>query len=477
MFNINIPVFRSNNELVNAAFRIAVSDFIANIYPYKDGLLEKEELCIIAGSDYTTPWTRDAAINTWNSGGLIASEVAKNTLLAVLEKDNGKTKIAGQYWDAIIWTIGAWWEYLYTGDVEFLQLSLETTKNSLDFFEKTEFDDNLNLFSGPACYGDGVSAYPDAYVGGNGGILDFVNYHKDKLKSNGVGIPMFALSTNCLYYMAYKLVKIMSDELKLDCDKSFENKALNIKNAINKYFWLEDKGTYRYLIDDYGTCDFQEGIGVSFAILFGVADNDQINKILSSVYIAPQGIPCVWPSFSRYLKADQTGFGRHSGTIWPHIEAFFADAACKNGRVDLFEKELNLLSARAFRDGNFAEIYHPFSGQIYGGRQEMFEVGILEGRAVLKQTWSATGYLRLILFDLIGMRFTNKGIEFNPTLVMDINEIFLDNIVYRGSVLSIHVVGSGNVVDKIYVNDKEHYGYFMPCNNIKYNIKVVMKSY
>ena len=36
--------------------------------PFKDGILENEDDVIIAGLGYTTPWTRDAAINTWNAG-------------------------------------------------------------------------------------------------------------------------------------------------------------------------------------------------------------------------------------------------------------------------------------------------------------------------------------------------------------------------------------------------------------------------
>ena len=40
-----------------------------------------------AGGDYDTPWTRDAAINTWNAGRFLAPQVARDTLLAVCTPD------------------------------------------------------------------------------------------------------------------------------------------------------------------------------------------------------------------------------------------------------------------------------------------------------------------------------------------------------------------------------------------------------
>ena len=75
---------------------------------------------ILAGLDYDTPWTRDAAINVWNGAGLLLPDVARATLLSVLERAGETVRIGGQYWDAIIWTIGAWHHYLYTGDRELL---------------------------------------------------------------------------------------------------------------------------------------------------------------------------------------------------------------------------------------------------------------------------------------------------------------------------------------------------------------------
>ena len=124
-------------------------------------------------------------------------------------------RIGGQYWDAMIWTTGAWNHYLYTGDKEFLGLALEATRDSLAHFEREEFDAKTGLFRGPG-WSDGVAGYPDEYAnaGGSSSILDWPKHHPDKVSKPGYGIPMEALSTNCIYYNAYVTAEKMRAELK-----------------------------------------------------------------------------------------------------------------------------------------------------------------------------------------------------------------------------------------------------------------------
>lgn len=135
---------------------------------------------------------------------------------------------------------------------------------------------------------------------------------------------------------------------------------------------------FEYLIDKFGGCDYQEGMGQAFVILFGVANDEQTEKILKNQHITKYGIPCVWPSFTRYNTPDGSGYGRHSGTVWPHIQSFWADAAAQNGRYDLFCKEFNILTECSVRNVFFAEIYHPDAGEVYGDRQEFEKKGIIE---------------------------------------------------------------------------------------------------
>lgn len=441
------PYIKTDNEKINTAYHIAVSDLYGNIKPYKGGLLEKETPVIIAGMGYCTPWTRDAAINTVNGGALLFPDAAKSTLLSVLKEENGKIMIDGEYWDSIIWVWGAWHEYLLTGDRDFLETAYSAAVNTLEFFENTEFDEKRNLFRGPACYGDGVAAYPDIYAKpGESGIKAFADECGELCVKKGVGIPMFTLSTNCLYFKAYETAEKMAAEL--GTDKSFAEKAERMKAAINTHFWNEEKGKYRYICDDFGGCDYDEGMGHSFAILFGVADKNRAELVLKNQHITSFGTPCVYPSFPRYKQ----GYGRHSGTVWPHIQAFWADAAAKNGRFDLFEKEFNMLTDCSVRDGYFSEIYHPETGERYGGLQENKKQGIVLWESEKKQTWSASGYLHMLFSDIAGMNFEKDGIRFKPYVPEGITDIEIGGLRVRGCGINARISGNGVNVKSFTVN-------------------------
>jgi glycogen debranching enzyme len=451
----SIPTLNTDNRTINEAFRIAVGDLMGNVAPFKDGLLDRPLPVILAGLNYNTPWTRDASINAWNSASLIIPDVSRNTLLSVLVRSDGGVRIGGQYWDSIVWATGAWNHYLYTGDKAFLALALEATKNSLAHFEQTEFDAADNLFRGPG-WSDGVAAYPDEYAnaGGSSGILDWPKHNPNQVSKPGYGIPMKALSTNCLYYNAYVLVEKMAVELNAPVDPLWRTKAVNLKKAINTHLWNEKKANYRFLVGPFGACDLQEGLGSAYALLFGLASTTQAESVFATQHIAPAGIPCGWPNLRRYESADGLSFGRHIGTVWPQIQGFWAEAAAQAGRADVFGHEFFNLAAHAVRDKQFAEIYHPITGEIYGGLQENGDKGIILWQATSRQTWAATAYLRMVFLGLAGMRFDTDGIRFRPCVPKGISSVELRNIAYRRMIIDVTVRGSGTKVNELVVNGR-----------------------
>jgi len=450
-----LPSIASDSPLINKAFRIAMGDLIGNIQPFQDGLLDQPRPCILAGLDYDTPWTRDTAINVWNGIGLIFPDASRNTLLSVLEKRaGGEIFIGGQYWDAIIWITSAWAYFLYTGDRDLLALAYKAGRNSLAYFEASEYNRATGLFRGPACYGDGVAAYPDRYAetGGSSSILDWPGCNPGKISVPGAGLPMQTLSTNCLYYNAYRLIGSIARETGQPIDPEWEQKAIRLKTAINRNLWDQERGMYRYLTDEWGGSDHQEGLGNSLALLLGIADPDQSRQVLAHQFITPYGIPCVWPSFARYQITPES-FGRHSGTVWPHIQGFWAEAAVRNGAVEQFQHELFTLAELAVRDGMFAEIYHPLNGAVYGGLQE--GAPDWQWRSCRRQTWSATGFLRMALMGLIGMEFSNQGISFRPTLPPGVSRLDLQGLRYRSTVLHITIAGAGSHISEFKHNGQK----------------------
>lgn len=429
---------RTSSPEVDRAFEIALADASFNIRPYRGGLLDRAEPVFLAGESYGTPWTRDASINVWNGGGLLHPEVSRNTLLSVLDREAGELRIGGEYWDAVVWAPGAWSLYLATGDRDFLALALEATRNSLAHFERTELDAELGLFRGGAVYADGISAYPDTYSeAAHHNIIGWRDATPASLASPGEGLPMHALSTNCAYVHAYELAGAMAGELGADADPGWADRAVSLRAAIERHFWLPELGHYRYLLEPGAPAELQEGFGHAFAILFGIANAEQRASILRVQHVTPAGLPCLWPPFSRYVRDRQVG--RHCGTVWPPIQAFWADAAARSGRGDLVGHELFALARHAVRDGQFFELYHPETGLPYGGLQERAGAGVELWEPVAHQTWSATGFLRIVLAAVVGIRLTPASMAFEPLLPPGLDEVELTGLPYRAQTIDVRV--------------------------------------
>ncbi|MDD5676408.1 MAG: amylo-alpha-1,6-glucosidase [Kiritimatiellae bacterium] len=469
--NATIPFLQTGNRTIDKAFRIAMGDFLGNIHPIRKGLLAVEAPVIFAGIHYIEPWIRDASFNVWNGASLIAPEAAKNTLMSIIDESQGIRRVgyhSNHYWDAIISVIGFWQHYLYTGDREFLAQTFEVARNTMQFFEETEYDPQDGLFRGLACCMDCISGYPDElaypihdrsdYAGARGCKRLFTGA---QAPAKGDGIPFKAMSTNCVYFQAYKVLEQMAKALGQPSDRDWPAKAENLKCAINRNFWIDAKKYYYYIVGcpiGPGTCDHQEGFGHAFAILFDIADAERKKHVFANQYLAPAGLPYVWPNFPRYIKQyGPNEYGRGAGTVWPHVQAFWGDAALRNGRPDLFRRELMLMAQHAERDSHFAEVLHPVTGEIYGGVQEV------NYTSKPRQTWCATGFIRLVLRGLLGMEFAPDGIRFHPWLPPEIDHLVFSNLCYRQAILQIRVAGHGGKVERFAVNGVKQSKPWMPA--------------
>ncbi|MBR5108560.1 MAG: hypothetical protein IK099_00065 [Clostridia bacterium] len=393
----DIPEFSCGDETLERAFRLALGAFAINTKRVSSGLLAKPRPCLMAGLDYPSPWTRDAAINVYFAAALLAPDLARNTLLSVLETRGGEPVIGGQYWDRLIWLLGAERLWKTAGDTCFARLAFDAGRRTMDICLREEYDPSDGLFRGPAVYGDGVSAYPLRYRNPSlsSSILRWSAEHPASRTPVGGGIPMKALSTNCMYEYAFRVLARLADALGED-SAGFSRQAEELKDAVNRSFWNPDTGMYDYLAME---CEAQESLGLAFAVLFGIAGQDRARSVFEHAHITDHGVPCVWPPFPPY---DASGYGRHCGTVWPHIQGFWALAALKAGRGDLFSRELSALAGHAVRDGQFAEIYHPEDGRIYGGIQEGGGKYV-EWRSCAWQTWSAAALLGMVFYGVFGL--------------------------------------------------------------------------
>lgn len=426
------PILSAPNKILTEAWQLALRNLLeistVDCPPEtynRTGLWEASPgLMIRAGGGYPTPWTRDAAVNTMNAACFLEPEAAKNTLWAVCERVDGKLcfQMDNQSWDKVVWTLGAWNYYLATGDILFLKEAYETVKNSISMLEKTQYNEAFGLFTGGSFFNDGITGYPKK-LHQKGNESSFVGDHP-------AVASVMTLSTNCLYYRAYqilaKMVRKLQDADALKLEQYYLEKAENIKTAVNRWLWMEEKNTYAYLVYPNGEVDgSQEGCGLSFALLFEVCDRKKAEYILQNVQVSGCGLVSVWPPFEEISSLEKPL--RHNNLIWPFVNGFFADAAAKYGRADLLETELRNIAEMAVESRGFYEIYNPQTGKPDGGWQ-------CGGHwdSVSDQTWSATGFIRMVVYGLFGVDLQEDGIVFRPCVPDCMRPMRLDGLRIRG---------------------------------------------
>ena len=98
--HINLPRLECSDQHVGRLSVAQLATFLAMVL---ERLAWRHAYTVLAGMHYDRPWTRDAAINSWNALSFIWPDLAEETLTAVLTDDQQTgVRIGGQYWDAII---------------------------------------------------------------------------------------------------------------------------------------------------------------------------------------------------------------------------------------------------------------------------------------------------------------------------------------------------------------------------------------
>lgn len=451
------PKLTTEHKVVLQAYEMALKNLLeintvpcdATVYN-KSGMLDETlGLMIRAGGSYPTPWTRDAAVNTMNAACFLEPEVAKNTLWSVCERVDGKLcfQMDNQCWDKIIWATGAWKYYLATGDVEFLSDAFVTIEHSMELLEQTRFNEQYGLFTGGSFFNDGITGYPkDLYEEGK--ESSFVGDHAPTEQ-------IMSFSTNCLYYHGYcvlqKMQAILSKE-KAFLDTSFMAKAEKLKNALNHWFWREEKGTYAYLLYKDGRLDWsQEGCGMSFAMLFDICNKQQAEQMMRQCYRSQYGLMSIWPPFEGVSSIEKPV--RHNNLIWPVVNGFFMQAIAKWGFAEVLGDELEKMAYLAVANDAFWEIYNGETGVPDGG----WQVGC-HWDSVKDQTWSATGFLAGIVFGVFGVTLEEDKLTFHPCVPKNIKAMQIQGIRFRNVILDIELKESEDGASSIVINGEKTNG-------------------
>ncbi|WP_078863825.1 ricin-type beta-trefoil lectin domain protein [Streptomyces sp. AcH 505] len=417
------------------------------VYNSSGLMTDDPQTFIRAGGGYDQPWTRDAAVNSWNAASLLEPKQAANTLWsAVVKQSDGQLIVQqdNEQWDQVVWMTGAWNHYLVTGDRTFLTHAYQVATNTLNLRRSQNFNSSRGLFQGPSFFNDGIAGYPAPPA-------DSAESHGGYVGDYAATATMMTLSTNAVYYAAYRSTAQMAAALGRPAGEvsALGASADTLKTKINQNFWIPDKGLYGYFVhgDDgmSGQLDrTEEGTGLSFAVLFGIADSGQAQSIMRNAHVQPYGIVDTYPNYARYSDAKP---GRHNMVVWPMVQGYWADAAAQTGNQARFANEVQALAGLANSSGQFAEIYNAQTGAVDGGWQTGGH-----WTAAPDQTWSATAYLRMIDNDLFGMKFSTTGIDFRPTLPAGWGDATLNGVRYRGATLNIALHGSGNVISSFKID-------------------------
>jgi hypothetical protein len=460
----------NSQALLGTAYSAALKNLLqTNTITYdpavydKSGLMDPDVGIVRAGGGYPQPWTRDASVNSWNATSALAPSLARNTLWAVVDKGtDGRLRVQqdNQQWDQVVWVTAAWNHYLVTGDRTFLGEAYQTAADTLAIREHATtagYNRTFGLFTGASFFNDGIAGYPappaDATESVSTGSMPWP----------GVATGMF-LSTNELYYAAYVNAANMAVKLGRPASEAlfYRIKAAVLRWSINKHFWNPKTGLYNYmLLADGTTGAYQEGTGLAFAIVLGIADQSQARSILAHATEMTWGMPDTYPNWTRY---SDTQPGRHNAIVWPMVQGLWAKALAQQGAQGAFASETARLAKLAGNNSGFWEIYNGISGVVDGGWQRLGDTVKFHWGSQPDQTWSATAFLDMINSGLFGLGFQDNGLSIAPTLPAGWGDVTMRGLHYRNATLTIALHGAGTQIRSFTIDGKRVHGHHIPAS-------------
>ncbi len=390
-----------------------------------------------AGGGYPTPWTRDAAINSWSALSLLAPGLADATLRAVTESSAAGPIVAqdDQWWDQAIWVVAARRHVALTGDLEFARWAYRVAQNTLEKLEQ-HHDPRWNLYTGPAVMQDGVAGFP-LPIGAEESAAFVLNYPWAR--------SLMCLSTNLIYAAAFDALAALAHLLG-EPTTQLSARADGIRSAIEEHLWTE-RG-YAYLRHTDGRLEhYQELLGLAFILEYGGIDDDRVRSIVEGIHRCERGIALVWPHFPRY---DDERPGRHNVALWPMAIGQWAVAAAFRGQSAAFSQSWHdLCRLIEGSGGEYYELYSASDGAVHGG----WQIGRLWASEP-HQTWSATAFLRMVHEGLLGLRVSQDGLCLAPTLPDGVENVTVRNLQIRHARLTVEVTGHGNRVECVSVDSR-----------------------
>jgi len=218
------PQYQSSYLISDAIYNMSLEEMIKAIEP---------DSTFRTGKEWAGVWTRDISYSIILSMAYLQPRVAMKSLM---RKVNLRKRIiqdtgTGGAWpcstDRMIWAVAAYEVYKATGDEDWLEQAYIIIKNSIEDDVHVDYDKTTGMVKGESSF------------------LDWREQTYPKWMQPADIYESECLGTNAVHYEANEVLAKMAIILHhKDVAAKHQALAQQIKNGINNYLWMADKGYY-----------------------------------------------------------------------------------------------------------------------------------------------------------------------------------------------------------------------------------------
>jgi len=339
-------------------------------------------------------WKRDSSHIAMRSGNLLDPDVARATLAYVVNSgfDNGSDG------DALP-TVAVWDHYLATGDESLIHETwprLVQAGAALD----ARFDVDRGLVAAAQATSNDCFDEPEA-----GG---------------------FALSVQVYAMQTYAALSSMSGFPGVDGTRAthWAERAETMRRSIRASYWNPEHGYFTS--GPVGSESFDSGYwetsGAEAALWF-VSDDAETESVLRrmrDVAMSPFGV---------VLFPYKEHVNHFCGSVWYGWQAGIARAAARTGDAELVRELVAQQVRTVVRNTTFYEVTDAASGESWRWPGQL---------------WHAAGFVSLVLYGVLGIRYDLHGMTFTPAVAPQFDGAQLAGLRFRGAVLDVSIRGHGS---------------------------------
>ena len=414
------PRLTSNNRLHEAIYNMGLDEMVNAVEP---------DTTLRTGKEWAGVWTRDVSYSILLSMAYMQPEASMISLMKKVDplgriiQDTG----SGGAWpvstDREIWGIAAWEVYKVTGDRKWLEFIYPVIRRSLETDAKAIYGTETGLVRGETSF------------------IDWREQSHPRWMQCADIYQSQTLSTSIVHYEAWR---VLSEIASILGDKDVAGKAAQeaarIKDAVNKYLWIPEKGYYAMYL--YGRDNLivnprAETLGESLAIMWDVADASRAQSITENNPVTPFGAAIFYPQIP-----DMPAY--HNNALWPWVGAWWAMANAKAGNEEGVMEAIGAIVRPAALFATNKENFNLDNGDI---ATELNSSNML---------WCLSGNIALTHKILFGIDYEKDALAFRPFVPEALGGTRrLENFPYRGATLNITVNGYGSHIRSFKVNGKE----------------------